>query len=83
MLSTGGSLGFVTGQSDRYFFGCRDQSEPGLHPFYAMVTDTGGKQYRTETKWLRIVLDTPFALSITAPPSTLTWTATAGRSYDL
>ena len=55
----------------------------GLHPFYAIVTDSGGKQYRTETKSLRIVADMPFSLSITRPPPALTWPAMAGRSYDI
>ena len=56
----------------------------GLHPFYAIVTATSGKQYRTETKWLRLVgPDSPFPVSIAAPPPRLAWPATAGRSYDI
>ena len=48
------------------------------------VTAAGGKQYRTETKWLQLVgPDAPFPLSIAAPPPRLTWPATAGRTYDI
>ena len=44
----------------------------GLHPFYAVVTDLNGVQYRTATQWLRLVgLDSPFPLQITAPPALL------------
>ena len=56
----------------------------GLHPFYAVVTASSGKQYRTETKWIRLVnTEAPFPVSLTAPPPVLTWPATVGRSYDI
>ena len=84
LFSTGGSLGIVTAQSTAMFSIAATNLDLGLHPFYAVVTASSGKQYRTETKWLRIVgADMPFALSITAPPPTLAWAATAGRSYDV
>jgi hypothetical protein len=55
-----------------------------LHPFYAVVTASSGVQYRTETKWIRIIgADAPFPVSLTAPPPALWWPATAGRSYDV
>jgi len=84
LFSTGGSLGIVTGPSTAMFSIHANNPHPGLHPFYALVTGSNGKQYRTETKWFRIVgTDMPFVLSIMAPPPTLTWPATAGRSYDV
>jgi hypothetical protein len=60
----------------------------GLHPFYAVVTANSGKQYRTATRWVRLVTIPPFvepafSVTITSPPPTLSWPATAGRSYDI
>src|SRR5439155_2238545 len=84
LFSTGGSLGFVSGQTNANFSVAATNLNVGLHPFYAVVTASSGKQYRTETKWFRIVgADAPFPLAITAPPPMLAWPATAGRSYDV
>ncbi len=84
LFSTGGSLGFVSNQSTAQFSVPGTNLDLGLHPFYAVVTDTGGHQYRTETVSIRLVGgDVPFALSIAAPPPTLTWPATPDRSYDI
>ena len=56
----------------------------GLHPFYALVTDNNGRQYRTQTTCINVVgADSAIALQITAPPALLTWNAAAGRSYDV
>ncbi len=56
----------------------------GLHPFYALVTRSDGKQYRTGTKWLRIVGPEPvFSVSVSGPAPTLTWPASAGRPYKV
>jgi hypothetical protein len=55
-----------------------------LHPFYAVVTRTDGKQYRTEMKWIRIGgAEPPFWLTMTAPSLSITWPATAGRLYQV
>jgi uncharacterized protein (TIGR03790 family) len=84
LFSTGGSLGFVTGQSSAMFSVAATNLDLGLHPFYALVTASNGKQYQTETKWLRILgADLPFSLSFSTPPPKLTWLATPGRSYDV
>jgi uncharacterized protein (TIGR03790 family) len=85
LFSTGGSLGSVTGQSTANFSVTGTNLGVGLHPFYALVTASTGKQYRTDTKWIRLSTTAvaPFALSITAPPPTLTWPAVAGRRYDI
>jgi uncharacterized protein (TIGR03790 family) len=85
LFSTGGSLSNVLGQSSAIFSVPGTNLDLGLHPFYAIVTTTDGKQYRTETKWIRLVNtpDAPFLVSIARPPPTISWPATAGRSYDI
>ncbi len=84
LFSTGGALTNVTGQSSATFSIAGTNLDLGLHPFYALVSTSAGQQYRTETKWIRLVgPDAPFALALTAPPPTLSWPATAGRSYDV
>jgi uncharacterized protein (TIGR03790 family) len=84
LFSTGGALTNVTGQSSATFTVAGTNLNLGLHPFYALVTTSSGQQYRTATKYLRLVgPDTPFTVSITAPPPTLSWPGTAGRSYDI
>jgi len=84
LFSTGGSLTNVTGVSNATFSIAGTNLGIGLHPFYAMVTGTNGKQYRTETTWIRlIVAEPPFSVSITSPPPVLIWPATAGRHYDI
>ena len=84
LFSTGGSVGFVDGQSNAVFSVPATNLDVGLHPFYAVVNEYGGVQYRTETKWIRIVgAEAPFPVTILSPPPTLFWPATAGRSYDV
>jgi hypothetical protein len=53
----------------------------GLHPFYALVTDTSGKQYQTEIAWIRLIPS--FKLSISGVPLTLSWPATPGVPYSV
>ncbi len=84
LFSTGGSLGAVSNQSSATFSVAATNLGLGLHPFYAIVTATNGKQYRTETHCIRLVgMDSPFTIQIDAPPPVLVWPATAGRSYDI
>lgn len=84
LFSTGGSLGVVAGQSSANFSVPGTNLGVGLHPFYALVRAADGGQYRTETKWIRLLgPDAPFTVSLTTPPSRLAWPATAGRSYDI
>jgi hypothetical protein len=84
LFSTGGSLGIVSNQLSAAFSVPAANLDLGLHPFYAVVTDTGGLQYRTPTLWFRIVgLDAPFPLQIDTAPTTIVWPAAAGRSYDI
>jgi uncharacterized protein (TIGR03790 family) len=84
LFSTGGSLTNVLNQSSTVFAVPGTSLGLGLHPFYAIVTASSGQQYRTETKWIRLVgADSPFAVSIAAPPPRLAWPAAAGRGYDI
>jgi uncharacterized protein (TIGR03790 family) len=85
LFSTGGSLASVTNQPNALFSILGTNLDLGLHPFYAIVTAATGKQYRTDTKWVRLVTspDAPFALSIRTPPPTLSWPATVGRTYNI
>lgn len=86
LFSTGGSLTNVTSQSSAVFSVAGTNMGIGLHPFYAIVTGTNGKQYRTQTQWIRLVgssSDSPFPLSFTNPPPTLTWPATVGKFYNI
>ena len=84
LFSTGGSVGAITNQPTAAFSVVATNLGLGLHPFYAIVTDNSGHQFRTATTNIRLVgPDSPFPLQIESPPTTLTWPATAGRSYDV
>jgi len=84
LFSTGGSQGSVLNQSNATFSVAGTNLGLGLHPFYALVTANSGRQYRTDTKWIRLVgQDAPFPVSLGVPPPRLTWPAAAGRSYDI
>jgi hypothetical protein len=84
LFSTGGSLASATNQSTATFSIAATNLDLGLHPFYALVTATTGRQYRTDTKWIRLIGPEPsFTLQVSSPPLTLAWRATAGRRYDI
>jgi len=84
LFTTGGSAGVASNQSAATFAVAATNLGVGLHPFYAVVTRSDGKQYRTETKWIRIGgAEPPFGLTLTAPPPVLAWPATAGRLYEV
>jgi len=84
LFSTGGALTNVTDQSSAVFAVAVANLGAGLHPFYALVTRADGRQYRTETKWIRLVgSEPPFVLSVSGDAPTLEWPATAGRRYEV
>lgn len=84
LFATGGSLGSVLGQSNAGFNVAGTNVGVGLHPFYAIVTTATGKQYRTQTIWVRFFsTEPPFPVSITAPPLKLTWPATPGKTFNI
>lgn len=81
LFSTGGSIGIVSNQSSAVLTAPSAALGLGLHPFYAVLTDTSGHQYQTETVWIRLVPS--FRLSITASPPTLSWPAAPGQAYEI
>jgi uncharacterized protein (TIGR03790 family) len=54
LYSTGGELAAVTNQSVASFNVDGAYLGAGRHPFYAMVQTTDGRQYQTETRWVRL-----------------------------
>ena len=84
LFSTGGSLASILNLTNATFSVPGTNLGVGLHPFYAIVTATSGKQYRTETQWIRLVAaQSPFRISLSRPAPVLAWTATPGRGYDI
>lgn len=87
LFSTGGSLQSSSGVAESTFTVNPGVLGAGLHPFYAMVTSSGGAQYRTAAIWVRIVNgsdpEPPFALAIHRSPCQIDWPATAGRTYEV
>jgi uncharacterized protein (TIGR03790 family) len=84
LFTTGGSVGVVSNLSSATFTVATTNLGIGLHPFYAVITRSDGRQYRTETHWIRIGgAEPPFGLTMTAPPPTVAWPATAGRLYEV
>jgi hypothetical protein len=84
LFSTGGSLGVVSNLSTATFSVAATNLGAGLHPFYAVVTRSDGKQYRTGTLWIRLgAIEPPFGLTLALPPPSIAWPATAGRSYEV
>jgi len=81
LFSTGGSLGAVSNQPSAVFtIASADFLGWGLHPFYALVTDTAGNRYQTETDWIRLPA---FKLSLSGAPVTLSWAAIPGQRYNV
>jgi uncharacterized protein (TIGR03790 family) len=84
LFTTGGSVGVVSNLSSATFAVAATNLGIGLHPFYAVVTRSDGKQYRTGTEWIRIGgSEPPFGLTLTAPPPIIGWLATAGQLYEV
>ena len=81
LFSTGGSVGVVSNQPSAIITAPSATLGLGLHPFYALVTDSLGNQSRTETALIRLV--PPFNLVFTGPPPTLSWPAIPGQRYDV
>ena len=81
LFSTGGSAGVVSNQSSTVFTAPSSSLGLGLHPFYALVTDTTGNRYQTPTYWIRLIPS--FQLSITRTPLQLSWPAVPGLRYDV
>jgi uncharacterized protein (TIGR03790 family) len=81
LFSTGGSVGVVYNQPSAVFTVPLATLGLGLHPFYALVTDTEGNRYQTETDWVRLI--PAFKLNLSGTPLQLSWPAIPGVSYDV
>jgi hypothetical protein len=81
LFSTGGSLGVASNQATATFVVPAGFLGVGVHPFYAIVTDSAGHQFRTSSITLKILAD--FALAISSNPPTLSWESQPGVSYDI
>jgi hypothetical protein len=81
LFSTGGSIGVVSNLQTAVFTAPSGLLGLGLHPFYALVTDTPGHRYQTQTVWIRLVPS--FGLSISPNPLTLSWEAIPGQRYEV
>jgi hypothetical protein len=81
LFSTGGSLGVSSNQPSVVFTVPSATLGLGLHPFYALVTDTTGNRYQTEVVGIRLVPS--FKLGISNPPLALFWPAIPGQDYDV
>lgn len=84
LFTTGGLFAVSNNVASASFSVAATNLGVGLHPFYALVTRSDGKQYRTETRWYRIIREEmPFPVSVGGSPPLLTWPATAGRHYQV
>lgn len=82
LFSTGGLVAEASGISSATLSIPASDLGVGLHPFHALVTAPSGDQYRTDTRWYRIISnEPPLTLILSEPPPELQWTATAGRDY--
>jgi len=81
LFSTGGAIGVVSNEQTAVFTAPSALLGLGLHPFYAVVTDTAGDRYQTQTLWIRLVPS--FTLSISRSPLELSWAAIPGQSYEV
>ncbi len=52
-----------------------------MHPFYALVTDTSGNRYQTETRSIRLIPS--FNLTLSGTPLKLSWATIPGLRYDV
>jgi hypothetical protein len=81
LFSTGGLLDMVSNQQSTVFTVPLTMLGLGLHPFYALITSSSGRQYRTPAISIRLVPS--ISLGISKPPFVLSWPATTGLSYDV
>ena len=81
LFSTGGSIGVSSNQASAVFTAPSAALGLGLHPFNALVTDTVGHQFQTQTYWIRLIPS--FQINISSQPLTLSWGAIPGQGYDV
>jgi hypothetical protein len=81
LFSTGGAVGVVSNQPSAVLTVPSATLGLGLHPFYALVTDTAGNRYQTQTDWIRLIPS--FKLNLSGTPLKLSWTAIPGQHYNV
>jgi uncharacterized protein (TIGR03790 family) len=81
LYTTGGLIGTVSNQATASFAIPLTWLGVGLHPFYALVSDSQGNRFRTQTLTLRII--PPLALTLSSSPLKLSWSSVPGLSYDI
>jgi hypothetical protein len=80
LFSTGGSVAVATNQSAAELDAPVATLGVGLHPFYAVVTDSNGHQYQTQTVWEQLPA---LQLSLVGQPQLLSWPSIPGREYNI
>jgi hypothetical protein len=80
LFSTGGLVAAAANRSAVELSAQTTVLGVGQHPFSAVVTDAEGRQYQTATIWEQLPA---LQVSITGPAQTLSWTAIAGRQYNI
>lgn len=94
LFSTGGLLASATNTNSATFTLTYSNLDVGTHPFYAVVTQSNGHQYRTQTQYVGLMtvnysgatlfgVDYPFPLQAQGSSPLLSWPATAGRTYTV
>ena len=81
LFSTGGLLDVVSNQQVAHFNVPLSFLGVGVHPFYALLTDQFGNQFRTQTTYLHVLPS--ISLTIAGTPLMLSWSAVPGLQYDV
>ncbi len=81
LFSTGGSIGVVSNRQSVTFSVDTMALGVGLHPFYAVVTDALGNQFRTQSSQIRIM--PPLQIFLSGLPFVLSWSAVPGFTYEV
>jgi len=81
LFSSGGSLGMISNRQSVVFSVPSSGLGVGLHPFYAIVTDSFGNKFRTKTSLIRIIPS--FPVSISGQPLMLMWPSIPGLTYEI
>ncbi len=80
LFSTGGSIAVQANQTTAELTASAATLGVGLHPFYGVVTDASGNQYKTQTLWEQLPA---LEINVAVSPLTLSWAAIPGRLYNV